>query len=165
MKKTISILLALTMLFALCVPSFAVNKTITDSSLNPQTGEIVVDGTATGTENYTVEFDATTNLTWGITTAQNVAYSYKCQLKPGNHLHITVTNDTKNTLKAVPTSSTDTISYKLAGDVDVTSKSANVSTLKPQNATVTVTAENWSKAPLGQYKDTLTFTVTVVSAA
>ena len=178
MKKTISILLALTMLFALCVPSFAKVKTDTPAlgktTINhekpfvkdPQEaeGDIVVDGTVTGAENYTVEFDATNMLTWGNTTAQNVTYSYKCQLKPENRLHITVANNGDNTLKP-DASLTDAspIPYVLGGNVNVTSVHANEPAAVVQNATITVA--DWSQAPLGKYTDTLTFTVDVVTPA
>ncbi len=162
MKKTVAILMALTMLLALCVPAFAANPIVETGEQNGL-GEVKVLG-STATENYTVTFPATTEITWG----QNaeLTYQVRCQLKTENRLNVTVApvSDPTNAKAFLQSAENEKILYTLGGDMNVTTTTNNIPADEAHNLSVTVAAEEWAKAPLKDYSDHLTFTVAVVPA-
>ncbi|MGN0572242.1 MAG: hypothetical protein ACI4K9_08695 [Candidatus Fimenecus sp.] len=166
MKKALSIALALTMLFALCVPAFAQDIT-TDGG----TGDSIVKTqttTASGdsAENFTVTFPAETAIPWLTTTAYDIAYTVESHLAYGKYLTVTVADkDGQNKMTYTPEAGvtlelpytlSDT-TYTAAGPVvnpptDVATNAA---------AKITVAEEDWNNAVIGEYQDTLLFTATV----
>ena len=103
MKKALSIALALTMLFALCVPAFAANIT-TDGG----TGDSIVKTRTTtaggdSAENFTVSIPAETTIPWLTTTAYDIAYTVESHLAYGKHLTVTVADsDGQNKMLYTP---------------------------------------------------------------
>ena len=165
MKKALSIALALTMLFALCVPAFAANIT-TDGG----TGDSIVKTRTTtaggdSAENFTVSIPAETTIPWLTTTAYDIAYTVESHLAYGKHLTVTVADsDGQNKMLYTPEAGVTlelpytlgATAYTAAGPV--VNPAANVA------ATITVAENDWNNAIIGEYADTLTFTVNVVTA-
>ena len=165
MKKALSIALALTMLFALCVPAFAANIT-TDGG----TGDSIVKTRTTtaggdSAENFTVSIPAETTIPWLTTTAYDIAYTVESHLAYGKHLTVTVADsDGQNKMLYTPEAGvTLELPYTL-GATTYTAASPVVNPAANVAATITVDANDWNNAVIGEYTDTLTFTVNVVTA-
>ena len=165
MKKALSIALALTMLFALCVPAFAANIT-TDGG----TGDSIVKTRTTtaggdSAENFTVSIPAETTIPWLTTTAYDIAYTVESHLAYGKHLTVTVADsDGQNKMLYTPEAGvTLELPYTL-GATTYTAASPVVNPAATVAATITVDANDWNNAVIGEYTDTLTFTVNVVTA-
>ena len=165
MKKALSIALALTMLFALCVPAFAANIT-TDGG----TGDSIVKTRTTtaggdSAENFTVSIPAETTIPWLTTTAYDIAYTVESHLAYGKHLTVTVADsDGQNKMLYTPEAGvTLELPYTL-GATAYTAASPVVNPAANVAATITVAENDWNNAVIGEYADTLTFTVNVVAA-
>ncbi len=165
MKKALSIALALTMLFALCVPAFAANIT-TDGG----TGDSIVKTRTTtaggdSAENFTVSIPAETTIPWLTTTAYDIAYTVESHLAYGKYLTVTVADsDGQNKMLYTPEAGvTLELPYSL-GATAYTAASPVVNPAANVAATITVDANDWNNAVIGEYADTLTFTVNVVTA-
>ena len=90
MKKIVSILLAVMMMAAIAVPSFA--ATITKES-DPKTADVQVKTKTTDKENndpenYTVTIPAEITVAWNDTAAQDASYTVDSQLKLGAKLKV-----------------------------------------------------------------------------
>lgn len=165
MKKAISAILALVMLTVLCVPAFAANIT-TDGG----TGDSIVKTRTTtaggdSAENFTVSIPAETTIPWLTTTAYDIAYTVESHLAYGKYLTVTVADsDGQNKMLYTPEAGVTlelpytlgATAYTAAGPV--VNPAANVA------ATITVAENDWNNAVIGEYADTLTFTVNVVTA-
>lgn len=94
MKKTLAVLLALTMLFALCVPAFAVDNTITETGAQTGDGKVVVAGQDVA-ESFSVSFPAQCDIAWNdTTTVVDMGYTVNSYvLKVGRQLTVSVTAD------------------------------------------------------------------------
>lgn len=165
MKKALSIALALTMLFALCVPAFAANIT-TDGG----TGDSIVKTRTTtaggdSAENFTVSIPAETTIPWLTTTAYDIAYTVESHLAYGKHLTVTVADsDGQNKMLYTPEAGvTLELPYTL-GATAYTAASPVVNPAANVAATINVAENDWNNAVIGEYADTLTFTVNVVTA-
>ena len=165
MKKALSIALALTMLFALCVPAFAANIT-TDGG----TGDSIVKTRTTtaggdSAENFTVSIPAETTIPWLTTTAYDIAYTVESHLAYGKYLTVTVADsDGQNKMLYTPEAGvTLELPYTL-GATAYTATSPVVNPAANVAATITVAENDWNNAVIGEYADTLTFTVNVVTA-
>ena len=173
MKKALSVLVALTMLAALCIPAFAADivadgtgdTMIKTSTLKDTDGDGVGD---TDAESFKVTIPADTTLPWGTAdTLTTLPYYVESHLKFGKHLTIAVTNDGANTMKYAVGGTTLTLAYTLGGD-------KNFDTVTPvaydtvhdrgveKTLTVSVAGDDWNTAVVGEYADTLTFTVDVL---
>ena len=165
MKKAISAILALVMLTVLCVPAFAANIT-TDGG----TGDSIVNTRTTtaggdSAENFTVSIPAETTIPWLTTTAYDIAYTVESHLAYGKHLTVTVADsDGQNKMLYTPEAGvTLELPYTL-GATAYTAASPVVNPAANVAATITVAENDWNNAVIGEYADTLTFTVNVVTA-
>ena len=161
MKKTISILLSLVMLFALCVPAFAADATITKPA-TAGTATLSTDGTAGGADGeYTVTYPATVEIEWESTAAKEIPFSISSQLVTGKKLSVTVApKDGISQLTAKTAGNTHSLAYTLSGDTTVTTADAVAD--ESHTATVTIAKEQWANAAIDVYEGHLTFTVAVV---
>ena len=174
MKKILSVLLAVSMLLALCIPAFAADIT-TDGG----TDDIIIktamlkdtDGDGVGdidAESFKVTIPADTTLPWGTAdTLTTLPYYVESHLKFGKRLTVAVANDGANTMKYTVGGTTMTLAYTLGGD-------KNFDTVTPvaydtvndrgveKTLTVSVAGDDWNTAVVGEYADTLTFTVDVL---
>ena len=175
MKKILSVLLAVSMLLALCIPAFAAdiaadggtgNTIIKTATLKDTNG----DGTGdTDAEGFKVTIPADTTLPWGTADTTTVLrpYSVEAHLKFGKHLTVAVTNDGANTMKYTVGGTTMTLAYTLGGDTDFeTVTPVAYDTVNDRGVektlTVSVAGDAWNTAVVGEYTDTLTFTVDVL---
>lgn len=159
MKKIVSILLAVMMIAAIAVPSFA--ATITEKS-DPKTAEVQVmtkttDKDNNDPENYTVTIPAEIAVPWGEKTAWNAHYTVNSQLKLGAKLKVSAAaeNEGKMTNAATDKFLTFTVA---GGDVtEYPELNKNV-----ESAT-TVTIADFN-APIAEYVGHMTYTVEYVAA-
>lgn len=168
MKKALSVLVALTMLAALCVPAFAADivadgtgDTIIKTSTLKDTND---DGVGdTDAEGFKVTIPADTLIPWG-TEATDVSYMVEAHLARGKAVSVAVTgNGTMKTVDAVYE-----IPYTLNGTTNFVAANPWVydtvtDTGVTQPLTVQIAADDWNTAVVEAYQDTLTYTVSVVT--
>ena len=153
MKKVISVLLAVMMLAALMIPAFA--ATIDQTGGNPATGGATVKtdtSAVTGEGTYTVTYDAEITVPWNSTAAVSSNYTVETHLKTGKQLLVTATSDGIMTYNALE------LPYTLGGDTAYTAGAAENAT---KAITVTVAQDDWDKAPIAEYTDTITYTAEI----
>lgn len=165
MKKILAVLLALTMLFALCVPAFAATGTIDENTADPKEAVVPVKTTySTSDESFTVTYPATMDIPWGtLVDDANAAFEYSVvsQLQTGKTITVAVTP----TNTVMTSAASETLEYALKGDVNVTTTAAVVAAGDFVKAVkVDVTQSAWDAAAINEYTDTVTFAVTVNAA-
>lgn len=159
MKKIVSILLAVMMIAAISVPSFA--ATITEKS-DPKTADVqvktmITDKDNNDPENYTVTIPAEIAVRWGETEAKAAHYTVNSQLKLGAKLKVSAAaeNEGKMTNAATDKFLTFTVA---GGDVtEYPELNKNV-----ESAT-TVTIADFN-APIAEYVGHMLYTVEYVAA-
>ena len=168
MKKALSVLVALMMLVAFCVPAFAADivadgtgdTIIKTSTLKDTNGDGVGD---TDAEGFKVTIPADTVIPWG-TEATDVSYMVEAHLARGKAVSVAVTGSgTMKTADAVYE-----IPYTLDGTANFVAANPWVydtvnDTGVTQPLTVQIAADDWNTAVVEAYKDTLTYTVSVVT--
>lgn len=163
MKKILAVVMALAMLFALCVPAFA--GTITEGTPDPKEAVVPVKTTySTGDESFTVTYPATMDIPWGtLVDDANAAFEYSVvsQLQTGKTITVAVTQ----TNPVMTSAASEHLAYALAGDVNVTTGAAVVAAgAFNKYVKVDVAQSAWDAAAINEYTDTVTFAVTVNAA-
>ncbi len=168
MKKTISVLLAIAMLFTLCVPAFAVELTADGAA------DIIVktdtkkdtDGDGIGdkdAEGFTLSIPANTVIPWG-QEETDVSFKLEAHLARNKKVNVTVAGSAESTMKTADAAYA--IPYELAGTVTCTEGPAVYDTVNDTGVVfpvqVKVTSDDWNTAAVEAYQDTLTYTATVV---
>ncbi len=165
MKKLLSVLLAVTMLFAVCVPAFAADTTQSLTEKPEDSGTVIIK-TTTDDENgedaakYVVTIPADTTIPWGKTETALEGYTVESHLLYGQHIEISVEG---NDVMALTEDAAETLAYTLSGDTAYTATSPVVNPAAELTLKVNITADDWANAIVGEYQDTLTFTAKVVS--
>ena len=157
MKKILSVILAVAMICAICVPAFA--ETI-DMDSDPQSGSTVVKVDTTNMPEdgiWTVTYPAEVSVEWGATSTAIKDYKITTHLAVGKNLKVTVT---KADAKLIYQD--EDLAYALGGETSV--KASEVATLEPA-VTVVIAANDWNNAPIAAYEGKITFTAEVVDAA
>ncbi len=160
MKKIVSILLAVMMIAAIAVPSFA--ATITEKS-DPKTAEVQVmtkttDKDNNDPENYTVTIPAEITVAWNDTTAQDASYTVDSQLKLGAKLKVSAAaNDAGKMTNAAATDKFLTFTVAGGDAIEYTELNNAVKS----STTVTIADFN---APIAEYVGHMTYTVEYVAA-
>lgn len=159
MKKIVSILLAVMMIAAIAVPSFA--ATITEKS-DPKTADVQVKTKTTDKdnndpENYTVTIPAEIAVPWGKTEAWDAHYTVNSQLKLGAKLKVSAAaeNEGKMTNAATDKFLTFTVAGGEVAEYPELNKNVDSST------TVTIADFN---APIAEYAGHMLYTVEYVAA-
>lgn len=158
MKKVLSLALALVMMFAVCVPAFAVDLDAVTPAGNTQ---VLVDGLKDmGEGSYTVTIPAEVKIPWGNETA-DVEYSIYCQLQTGKLVKVTASSADGGVMKNP--AKTATLNYSLS-DTTYTTKDSVILEAAPEKTTVKVLIPkaNWEGASIDNYSGTLTFTAELV---
>lgn len=166
MRKMLSVLLAVVMLFAACVPAFAGYVPIDQNTPNGTGDSIVKTKTTTAggesAERFTVSFPSETTIPW-LTEAFDIAYTVEAHLAYGKRLIVTVADkDAQNKMTYTPAAGvTLELPYTLSNTTYVAGPVVNLPADSATNAAATISiAENdWNNAVIGEYSDTLTFTV------
>jgi uncharacterized protein YxeA len=159
MKKIVSILLAVMMIAAIAVPSFA--ATITEKS-DPKTADVQVmtkttDKDNNDPENYTVTIPAEIAVPWGEKEAKDAHYTVNSQLKLGAKLKVSAAaeNEGKMTNAATDKFLTFTVAGGEVAEYPELNKNVESST------TVTIADFN---APIAEYVGHMLYTVEYVPA-
>lgn len=159
MKKVVSILLAVMMIAAIAVPSFA--ATITKES-DPKTADVQVmtkttDKDNNDPENYTVTIPAEIAVPWGEKEAKDAHYTVNSQLKLGAKLKVSAAaeNEGKMTNAATDKFLTFTVAGGEVAEYPELNKNVESST------TVTIADFN---APIAEYVGHMLYTVEYVPA-
>lgn len=172
MKKLISVVLAVLMISAICVPAFAApaEQTIT----TPTSGTAVVKvkkDSLDAAEWYVVKIPADKEIAWD-TTSVDMSYSVACQLEEGKSIDVTVTASDGNEMKDTNLSGKDTIAFTPTGFTDghfdaVTGTGTSVGDASPVSHTVTLSIlpTAWDGIAISVYQTTLTYTVAVNNPA
>ncbi|MGN0520781.1 MAG: hypothetical protein ACI4LB_08590 [Candidatus Fimenecus sp.] len=168
MKKILAVLLALTMLFALCVPAFAATGTIDENTADPKEAVVPVKTTYSASdESFTVTYPASMEIPWGTLVDDASAafdYSVVSQLQTGKTITVTVT-PTNPANPVMTSAASETLAYALAGDVNVTTTAAVVAAgAFTKTVQVDVAQSAWDAAAINEYTDNVTFAVTVNAA-
>lgn len=157
MKKVLSIALAVVMMFAVCVPTFAA----TLNTLPESSGDVLVK-TSTKTESgedaaaFVVTIPADTTLYWGQPSA-DVGYTVESHLTRGKAVSVSVAAD--GTMKTVD--GAYTLAYTLAGATDYKAAAPVVYPAAAQALILNVSADAWNHAVVEEYVGTLTYTAAV----
>lgn len=160
MKKIVSILLAVMMIAAIAVPSFA--ATITKKS-DPKTADVQVmtkttDKDNNDPENYTVTIPAEITVAWNDTAAQDASYTVDSQLKLGAKLKVSaVANDAGKMTNAAATDKF--LTFTVAGGE--VAEYPELNTAVKSSTTVTIADFN---APIAEYVGHMLYTVEYVAA-
>lgn len=155
MKKILAVVMALTMLFALCVPAFAA-----DPNPNPITKDTAQAGSAdvittfvASDETYSVSYPAAVNVAWGNTAPQDAKYTVTSKLQIGAKITVSAAENAGGTMTAAGTSDTLTFTVQNGAAQDFTGANAAV------DSATTVTIADFSGAAVGVYTGTMTYTV------
>lgn len=160
MKKIVSILLAVMMIAAIAVPSFA--ATITKES-DPKTADVQVKTKTTDKENndpenYTVTIPAEITVAWNDTAAQDASYTVDSQLKLGAKLKVSAAAE--NAGKMTNAAATDKfLTFTVAGGDAAEYPELN----NAVKSATTVTIADFN-APIAEYVGHMTYTVEYVAA-
>ena len=162
MKKIVSILLAVMMIAAIAVPSFAVDPiTITEKS-DPKHAEVqvktmITDKDNNDPENYTVTIPAEITVAWNDTTAQDASYTVDSQLKLGAKLKVSAA--AKDAGKMTNAATDKFLTFTVAGGD--AAEYTELNTAVKSSTTVTIADFN---APIAEYVGHMTYTVEYVAA-
>lgn len=179
MKKALSILLAITMLFAVCVPAFAVDKVIDQNTDQSVPGNVGAQLTTAIPQDiidkggyYSLTFPAETVIPWSTApqgSSTDLACTIYTNLIEKNTLSVSVTaaDDSKDASGnfILKNAANKSIVFTLA-DTNLTQGAFVNPTTPNWIPSVKITKEAWDAAPLGNdYVAHLTFTATVNKAA
>ncbi len=163
MKKVISLVMALVMMLAICVPAFAV-----ELNANPDEADVIIntstlkdtDGDGVGdtdAEEYTVTIPADTTIPWG-TEETDVSYSVEAHLKRDGRVQVTVAG--ASVMKT--TDGVYEIAYTLAGEgVAFTADAPTIYPAATKAVSVNITADDWNSAVVEEYSDIITYTAEI----
>lgn len=153
MKKVISIVLALVMMMAICVPAFAGEIKETGG----QSGDATVktDTSTMGSGTYTVTYPAEIVIPWN--QSKDQTYTVSTQLLVGKQVTVAVADTTTKGLTGAMTATgtADTLEYTISGDTSVIYTGA-----MNETKTLTFTVSDWGKT-IAEYSGTVTFTATL----
>lgn len=158
MKKVISVIIAVLMLASICVPSFAADITTDGGKGDAIVKTKTVDESGYSAERFTVTIPATTEIPWG-KASQDLTYSVESHLGYGKKLAVNVAGN--NVMTYTVGSDSMTLAYTLDGATAFTAAGPVVYPAADQTIKVNVADTAWKTAVVGEYQDTLTFTVSV----
>lgn len=161
MKKIFAVLLAITMLFAVCVPAFAVDKSITEKDPTTDSSAIIRTNTDAYVDTngyYTVSFPAETPIPWSNVDSKT---PLKCTVYANlmNNMKLNVTVAAAEQASVMKDVNGNTIPFTL-GTAAYNAATSFVNN-EAWTPTVDILGNDWNNAPIGEYTANLTFTVNV----
>lgn len=156
MKKVISVLMAVAMLAALMVPAFALDQNTPEGDVLVKTSTTKEDGSDART--YTVTIPADTTIAWGAKSTALEGFTAEAHLNYGEKLYVSVAGNDKMTYSPEDGVNFD-LPYTLEGDTAYESTGAVVFPAAKLALSVNIAEDAWNTAVVGEYSDTLTFTV------
>lgn len=188
MKKLLAVVLALVMMFAVCVPAFATvttngnNIVVTGEENEPQQEAnayvYTTDELPAGDHAYTVTIPAETPITWK-SEYTPFTYTVAAQLPLGKRLQLAVKSENLKNLgepRRLTNAATDSyIPYTYAKptgtegvyqEVDSLSYTTDTEVLRstPRTFYLHILDTAWTDIPVAQYEDHLTFVIDIVDA-
>ena len=158
MKKIVSILLAVMMIAAIAVPSFAATITKdSDKTADVQVKTKTTDKNDSDPETYTVTIPAEITVAWNDTAAQDASYTVDSQLKLGAKLKVSAA--AKDAGKMTNAATDKFLTFTVAGG-DV-AEYPELNNAVKSSTTVTIADFN---APIAEYIGYMTYTVEYVAA-
>lgn len=160
MKKIIAIIMALVMMMAITAPAYATDIS-GNSTAQGSNGSAVVSTTYADTDwSYTVTIPADLEIGWKDKEEKDMSYTVTSQLLVGAQLKVMVTAKNGSVLsttdgKTIPYIFTTTAEQTFA-EVNYKAKNADGTT----NNNTTVKVPSFDGYAVGNYTDTLTYTVT-----
>lgn len=164
MKKILSVLLAVAMMFAICVPVFAdteINQASQDQTAQTEVKTKTEKSDGSDPSNYTVSIPAEVPIAWDDTSAHDIVYTVTTQLKIGAKIAVSAAAD--NGGKMTATGTDKKLTFVLSnGDAEEFGEFVNGAqpTTKPS-----VAIASFSGAPVAEYSGTVTFTVVYTPVA
>lgn len=154
MKKILAVVMALAMLFALCVPAFAADPNpITKDTA--QSGSVdVITTYLPSDETYSVSYPAAVNVAWGDTDPQDAKYTVTSALRIGAKITVSATENDGGVMTAAGGTG-DTLIFSVQNGAAQEFTGANAA----ENSATTVTISDFSGAAVGEYTGTMTYTV------
>lgn len=169
MKKLISVLLAVLMLSALCIPAFAaVDKAYITDVASLDNAQARVYTNTEDAEWYSIEIPADKEIAWATTDPVDMSYGVASQLEKGKQITVTV-SCTANNLTDTE-GGDDTIAFTPAGfaaqtygevNGTGTKEGAKTYTTATTPVTLTIAEEAWHGIAISVYEVNLTYTVAV----
>ena len=158
MKKIVSILLAVMMIAAIAVPSFAATITKdSDKTADVQVKTKTTDKNDSDPETYTVTIPAEITVAWNDTAAQDASYTVDSQLKLGAKLKVSAA--AKDAGKMINAATDKFLTFTVAGGE--VAEYPELNNAVKSSTTVTIADFN---APIAEYVGTMTYTVEYVAA-
>ena len=158
MKKIVSILLAVMMIAAIAVPSFAATITKeSDKTADVQVKTKTTDKNDADPETYTVTIPAEITVAWNDTAAQDASYTVDSQLKLGAKLKVSAA--AKDAGKMTNAATDKFLTFTVAGGEAIEYPELN----NAVKSSTTVTIADFN-APIAEYVGTMTYTVEYVAA-
>lgn len=158
MKKIVSILLAVMMIAAIAVPSFAATITKdSDKTADVQVKTKTTDKNDSDPETYTVTIPAEITVAWNDTAAQDASYTVDSQLKLGAKLKVSAA--AKDAGKMTNAATDKFLTFTVAGGEAIEYPELN----NAVKSSTTVTIADFN-APIAEYVGTMTYTVEYVAA-
>lgn len=155
MKKILAVVMALTMLFALCVPAFAADPNPITKDTAQQSGSIdVITTYLPSDETYSVSYPAAVNVAWGDTAPQDAKYTVTSALRIGAKITVSATENDGGVMTAAGGTG-DTLTFSVQNGAAQEFTGANAA----ENSATTVTISDFSGAAVGVYTGTMTYTV------
>lgn len=158
MKKIVSILIAVMMIAAIAVPSFAATITKdSDKTADVQVKTKTTDKNDSDPETYTVTIPAEITVAWNDTAAQDASYTVDSQLKLGAKLKVSAA--AKDAGKMTNAATDKFLTFTVAGGEAIEYPELN----NAVKSSTTVTIADFN-APIAEYVGTMTYTVEYVAA-
>ena len=155
MKNFISVVLALVMMMAVMVPTFAATL---DANTQSGSSTVLVDGiTDKGDGTYSVEIPASVDLTWGDTTKAG-EYKITSQVQTDKRVKVSVSKE-----KDLTNAANETIEFAVADATTGVATSAVVNE-EAHAFNLTINASEWATASIAAYEGTITFEAEIVDA-
>lgn len=162
MKKYLSIVLAIVMMFAVCVPAFA---TEIDQDSVPQSADANVYTTfSKDDDEYTVTFDAQFEIPWktdGTSSSVNLDYTVTTNLVPNSKVEVSVAAKNDGKMNLAVASDTQYLTFTVANGEAATYTGVTTAAHPTPMPTATVTEFNQR---IDTYTGQVTFTVNYTAA-
>ncbi len=155
MKKVISIVLALAMMMAIMVPTFAADLYITQTGTQAGQSTVQTDISAITEGVYTVTYPSIIDIEWG--EEGTATYSVEASMKVGKKLTVSVADTTTHTLtgELAAADIADKLEYTISGDTTVEYTGG-----MNETETLTFAVADWNKT-VAEYSGYVTFTASV----
>ena len=165
MKKIIAIVMALVMMMAVTVPTFAIDQDTAKESDGSQKGQVIVATTTDETDaTYTVSYPAAFTFAWDDTAPQTANYTVNSQLPIGAKLTVSVIADNGALMTSTNAPAYD-LTYTLAGGFgEKDFNEINKDEGPDEDITIHIEQEEYDDAVPDVYEGTVTYMV-VYSAA